>query len=240
MKRRPKRLDAFLARAGLGSRSAVKRLIARGRVRVDGVVCKRPETPIVGREVTFNSESVELLDLEHVLLYKPVGYACSHNPNEAPIIAELLPPAWVGLGLEPAGRLDRETSGLLVLSNDGGLIHRLTTPRRKLPKRYRITYSGALPEDAVARCAAGIDLGSGETRLTRPAVLAPEGPGRATLILYEGRNRQARRMLAALGTKVETLHRDRIGGLDLPEDLAPGEARPLAAGELELLLLTDQ
>ena len=138
-------------------------------------------------------------------------------------------------GLRIAGRLDRATSGLLILTSDGALVHRLTHPARKLPKRYRIELDGELAADAVRRCAEGLLL-PGEERETRPAELQLDGPGRATLVLREGRTHQVRRMMRALGAEVVGLHRDRIGDLDLPEDLGPGELRPLEPEERALLL----
>lgn len=239
MKRPPRRLDAFLARAGLGSRQQVRGLVRAGRVTLDGEVCRRADAVVSGRAVACDGEPVELLEVEDVILHKPVGYACSHDWNEAPIIDELLHAGWAHLGLQPAGRLDRDTSGLLVLTCDGGLIHELTSPRRKVPKRYRIEYRGELPPDAVERCAAGLWLRPDDPRPTRPAQLTLEGPGRATLVLWEGRNRQVRRTLGRLGVEVVALHRDRIGGLDLPSDLEPGHARPLTADQRTRLLARD-
>ena len=220
------RLDAFLAHAGFGTRTEVKRLIRAGRVAVAGEVCRRAATHVEGPEVTVDGRPVETVDTVHAMLHKPVGYACSNNPAEAPLISELLPADWLGLGFQPAGRLDRDTSGLLILSRDGGMIHRLTHPSRKLPKRYRVGFTGELAPDAADACARGMLL-EGEERPTRPAQLTIDGPGRATLILREGRTHQVRRMFAALGAEVVTLHRDRIGGLDLDVAQGPGEIRPL-------------
>lgn len=222
------RLDALLARAGLGTRAEVKRLVRAGRVTVDGAVCRQAATKVdeQGGAVAVDGAPVVLESTRHALLHKPVGYSCSRDPAEAPLVFELLPPEWERLGFQTAGRLDRDTSGLLILSRDGDMIHRLTHPSRKLPKRYRVTYEGTLPVDAAAQCARGMVLSEDE-RPTRPAELIPESPGRATLILREGRTHQVRRMFAALGTRVVTLHRDRIGGLELGEDLPPGAVRPL-------------
>jgi 16S rRNA pseudouridine516 synthase len=227
------RLDAFLARAGVGTRSEVRRLIRRGRVALDGVVCRSASQQVQGRTVTLKGEVVTPAPgVLHCVLNKPVGYACSHDEREAPIIDELLPAEWSELGLEPAGRLDRDTSGLLVLSTDGALIHRLTHPSRKLEKRYRVRYEGALPEDAVARCAQGLMLRS-QSEPTHPARLVVEAAGRATIHLAEGRYHQVRRMFAALGVHVVALHRDRVGRYELPADLEPGALRPLEPADLE-------
>lgn len=233
----PMRLDAWLARAGLASRREARDLVRHGRVRVDGVVCRDPATPIApAQAVRLDEAEIERPGArQDWLLHKPVGLACSRDEREAPLVFDLLEPTLRRLPLQIAGRLDRATSGLLVLTSDGEFLHRLTHPTRKRPKRYRVGYSGELAADAVARCEAGILL-EGESRPTRPAQLRLDGPGRATLVLREGRTHQVRRMFRALGAFVETLHRDRIGDLDLPEDLPPGALRPLSPEERERLL----
>lgn len=181
----------------------------------------------------------------HIAFHKPRGYSCSHSPEEAPIIDELLPSELCGIGLQPVGRLDRDTSGLLILTTDGQLNHALAQPRQKVEKRYRIGFRGKLPEDAVARCAAGMQI-EGEPTPTRPAQLtiahtgrfrtavADERLGEATLILQEGRRHQVRRMFRAMGASVVTLHRDRLGPYSLPRDLAPGQLVEISVAELGL------
>ncbi len=229
------RLDAFLARAGFGTRSEVRKLIRRGRVHLDGQPCRSAAEQVAGRVVTVAGRVIDApAEASHFVLHKPVGYACSHDGAEAPIIDALLTPALLRAGLEPAGRLDRETSGLLVLSTDGALIHALTHPNHKVPRRYRVTYAGELPGDAVARAREGIVLRS-ETQPTQPASLTLDAPGQATLCVREGRYHQVRRMFAALGARVTALHRDRIGAYDLPDDLAPGALRALDLEDLECL-----
>lgn len=230
------RLDAYLSRAGLASRREARDWIRAGRVRVDGTVCREPATRIEGQAVTLEDARVDRPgQTQDFLVHKPVGLACSRDSRESPLVYDLLEPALRQRPVQIAGRLDRATSGLLVLTTDGDFVHRLTHPSRKLSKRYRVGYRGELPIDAVARCVEGILL-EGEDRPTRPAELLLDGPGHATLVLREGRTHQVRRMFRALGTFVETLHRDRIGDLELPPDLAPGAVRPLAAEERALLL----
>ena len=231
------RLDAYLARAGLASRKEARRLIAHGEVSVDGDVCREKARRIEAHEVvTLGGEVVSSpVAQADYLLHKPVGYACTHDEREAPLVFDLLDPVLRRRSLKMAGRLDRATSGLLVLTTDGDLVHRLTHPTRKRPKRYRIEHSGTLVDDAVARCLEGVML-EGDEKPTRPSELVIDGPGRATLVLREGRTHQVRRMIRALGGRVTALHRDRVGGLDLPSDLAPGDLRPLAPEERALLL----
>ena len=229
------RLDAFLARAGHGTRREVRELIRGGRVSLDGTVCRRAGEYLAGRTVCLDGEAVEARpDVLHLVLHKPIGVACSHNIREAPIVDGLLPPEWSSVGLRMVGRLDRETSGLLILTTDGALLHELTHPNRKVEKRYRVSFGGALPEDAVARCETGFRMGDDEVP-TRPARLELDGPGQATICLREGRHRQVRRMFACLGVKVKALHRDRVGGYDLPLELGPGEWRLLETEDLERL-----
>ena len=234
------RLDAFLSHRGFGSRTQVRGLIRRGRVTLAGKVCRDQGEHVAEREVRVDGAVVEVgVVSATLLLHKPIGYACSHDEREAPLMEELIPAEFRHLPLEPAGRLDRDTSGLLVVTSEGELIHQLTNPRRHLPKRYRIGYRGTLSSHAVERCAKGIVL-EDDPRPTLPAVLTLEGTDaeleRATLILEEGRYHQVRRMIAALGGEVVTLHRDRIGALDLPADLAAGRIRIVTDAEMELLI----
>jgi len=231
-KRRSLRLDAYLARAGVASRREAQAWIRRGAVTVAGAICRDADRRVIdGEAVTLRGESVaspvERLDL---LVHKSVGLSCSHDVREAPLVFDLLSEPLRRRALRIAGRLDRATSGLLVLTTDGDLVHRLTHPTRKLPKRYCIAYEGTLSSDAVERCREGLWL-PGEDRPTRAAELTLEGPGRASLVLREGRTHQVRRMIRRLGAEVVGLHRDRVGMLELPEDLAPGAWRPLSSEE---------
>ncbi len=251
MKRPGQRLDAFLAHAGVGSRSEVRRLIRSRRiVTVDGETCIDPGRHVSTETIAVDGTIVAAAPTDVVLLmHKPLGHACSHDVAESPTVFELLDDVYTGTSLQCVGRLDRESSGLLVLTDDGQLNHALTHPKRKVPRRYRLVYEGELVPDAVQRVAEGIVLRDDE-RPTRPAVLTlgeavagadASPPGHAaTIVLSEGRYHQIRRMIAALGGRVVSLHRDRIGRLELPADLAPGESRPATAEELERLVTSDQ
>ena len=229
------RLDGYLSRAGLASRKQARALIKQGQVTVDGEVCRDASRRIEGEAVALDDAPVDSpVERVDFLMHKPVGVACSHDEREAPLVFDLLDATLRRRSLKIAGRLDRETSGLLVLTTDGDFIHQLTHPTRKVSKRYRVEFRGTLPEDAVAQCRAGLLL-NGEDKPTRPAELTLDGAGRATLILREGRTHQVRRMFRALGTTVTALHRDRVASLDLPPDLAPGALRPLEPEERALL-----
>ena len=230
------RLDAYLARAGLASRREARGLIRRGMVSVDGEVCRDAACRIGPESVAVGDQAVDSpATVQDFLLHKPVGFSCSNDDRESPLVSDLLSETLRRRSLLIAGRLDRATSGLLVLTKDGDFVHRLTHPARKTPKRYRLEFDGELAVDAIARCREGLLL-AGEDRPTRPAELELDGPGRARLILREGRSHQVRRMIRMLGGEVVSLHRDRVGDLELPEDLEPGDLRPLEREERALLL----
>lgn len=234
------RLDAFLSHHGFGSRSDVRGMVKRGYVTVAGTVCRAYQQHLTDEVVCVRGVPVERGPSEAtLLLHKPVGLACSHDEAEAPLVEGLIPARYKALPMEWAGRLDRETSGLLIVTSDGQLIHRLTNPKKHLAKRYRVVYRGTLSANAVERCAAGMLLDD-DHRPTLPAELLIEAPGsnglgKATMLLHEGRYHQVRRMIAALGGVVTQLHRDRIGSLDLPADLPAGESREITPEELRLL-----
>lgn len=220
----------------MATRREARLLIRSGVVVVDGEVCRDSARRIREEDVRLEDKSVASPSaIRDFILHKPVGYACSEDDREAPLVRELLTQVLRRRSLRIAGRLDRATSGLLLLTTDGDLVHRVTHPTRKLSKRYCIEYEGELASDAVVRCAEGFVLGK-DDRPTRPALLVLGDSGRATLVLREGRTHQVRRMIRALGGDVRKLHRDRIGGLELPNDLAEGEFRRLAPEERALLL----
>lgn len=229
-------LDRFVTRAAGMAWAATRLAIHAERVSVNGVLTQkyhrnlRPDDRVALDGCDLGDPPDRMI----VVCHKPVGLACSHLGQDAPLVYSIVPPELAHPNLNTVGRLDRNTSGLLLLTCDGKFLVRVTAPQRKLPKRYRIGYSGELAADAVARCRAGIMIDGFDTPCA-PAELALDGPGRATLVICEGRHHQVKRMIAALGGKVVALHRDRIGGLDLPADLQPGEMRVISAAELERL-----
>ena len=161
-----------------------------------------------------------------LMLHKPLGVVCSHR-EAGRSIYELLPTRWRARdpALSSIGRLDAETSGLLLITDDGPLLHRVISPRNHIPKRYQVTLVRPLTGDEAALFAAGNLMLESETTPLAPALLEPFSPTTAWLTITEGRYHQVRRMFAAVGNHVTALHRDRIGGLALPEDLSVGEWR---------------
>ncbi len=226
-------LDAFLTRRSGRSWAEVRRAIQQRRVRVRGVVCKHYHREIGGGDVVeLDGQPIaDGPDTSTLICHKSAGVACSHAPEDTPLIYDLVPVELRHPNLQTAGRLDRDTTGLILLTIDGRFQISLTAPQVALWKRYRVRYRGSLCADAVARVATGLPLPD-ETSPCLPARLAlheqDADGGSASLELREGRHHQVKRMILALGGLVIGLHRDRIGGLDLPADLAPGTMRPIA------------
>lgn len=217
------RLDRVLANLGYGSRRDVRRVILDGRVFVRGEVVRDETRKVDAHEVTVDGKALDHPDGIVVMLHKPTGVVCSHDEGEGPTVFELLPERWSSRNprVESVGRLDKDSSGLLLLTDDHQLLHRLTSPRHHVPKRYEVELDDDLPDGIVERFAAGTLLLAGDPDPCRPAELEPTGPRSAAVVLTEGRYHQVRRMFAACGRTVVALHRSHVGDLALG-DLAPG------------------
>jgi 16S rRNA pseudouridine516 synthase len=226
------RLDRLLANLGYGSRREVQALVAAGHVALDGARMKDagarvPLSPDLAERMTVRGAALDPIAPFTLVLHKPLGVVCSHKePGRS--VYELLPPRWRARmpGLSTVGRLDAETTGLLLITDDGQLLHRIISPKSQVTKRYLATLARPLRGDEAAIFAAGDLMLESETEPLAPALLEPLGPTSAHLTISEGRYHQVRRMFAAVGNHVEALHRDRIGGFDLPADLSPGRYRP--------------
>lgn len=230
------RLDKLLASQGMLSRREVKELIARGRVTVDGRVEKRPERKVTGEEqITVAGEPLRVQRTLTLMLNKPQGYVSAARDARDKTVLELVPPEYRRKELFPAGRLDKDTTGLMILTDDGALAHEILAPKKHVPKQYRVTIDVPMTEEMVRRFAEGIRLKDG---VCRPAELTLEGEHTGVVTLREGRYHQIKRMFACCGGTVTALHRLSMGALRLDEGLAPGACRPLT--EEELLLLRRQ
>jgi 16S rRNA pseudouridine516 synthase len=231
------RLDRLLANMGYGTRKEVQALIGGGAVVLDGAVEDDPAqrvyvTADLARRMTVAGAALDPPPGLVVMLNKPTGVTCSHK-EAGTLVFSLLPERWRRRdpAISTVGRLDKETSGLILLTDDGALLHRIIAPRSHVPKRYRVTLARPLRGDEAARLASGTLMLEGEEKPLLPVAMRTDGPAAATVVLDEGRYHQVRRMFAALGNHVAALHRDRIGALDLPADLAPGEFRLLGEAE---------
>jgi 23S rRNA pseudouridine2605 synthase len=220
------RLNAYLARAGVASRRGADELIKAGRVTVNGAPGELNTFVERADAVRVDGRPVGAQRLRHVLLNKPRGtITTARDPQGRPTVVDL-----VGgeIRVVPVGRLDRDTTGVLVLTNDGPLAHRLAHPRYRVEKTYVVDVEGEPNDDAVRRLAEGVDLEDGPTA---PARVRRLGPSRLELVLHEGRNRQVRRMLEAVGHPVTKLRRSRYAGLG-PGRLRPGDWRDLTRSEI--------
>ena len=228
------RLDKFLCGSGAGTRSQVKALLKNGRVTVDGKAEKDGSRKIdpESQKIALDGEILGGKRRLVIMLNKPAGYVTATEDKTQKTVMELLPEAWAHLDLKPVGRLDKETEGLLLFTNDGDLLHKLISPKKEVPKIYYARHEGqAGPEDAAA-FAAGLTLRDGT--VCRPAELTPLGPGESLIRVCEGKYHQVRRMMAARGMTVVYLERQQEGSLMLG-DLPRGSARELTAAELAAL-----
>ncbi len=223
------RLNAYLARAGVASRRGADELIKAGRVTVNGEPGQL-NTFVQSRDrVELDRERVELQPLTYVLLHKPAGaVTTARDPQGRRTVVELVE---LGARVVPVGRLDADTTGALLLTNDGELAHRLAHPRYEVEKVYEAEVEGDPSDDALKQLRTGIELDDGPTS---PAQARRLAPGRIELGIHEGRKHQVKRMLAAVGHPVTRLHRSRYAGLTL-EGLEPGQWRELEPSEVERL-----
>ena len=223
------RLNAYLARAGVASRRGADELIKAGRVTVNGEPGQL-NTFVQSRDsVEVDGERVSLQRLAYVLLHKPAGVVTTaRDPQGRPTVVGLVP---AEPRVVPVGRLDADTTGALLLTNDGQLAHRLAHPRYGVEKVYEAEVEGAPTDEALAALAGGVELEDGRTAPARVRRLTPD---RIELAIHEGRNRQVRRMLEAVGHPVRALHRSAYAGLTL-EGLEPGAWRELEPSEVDAL-----
>lgn len=230
------RLDKFLSKATELSRKDAKKILHAGEITVNDQIIKdgSGHIDITHDEVLWAGEPLSVADgSRYLLLYKPDGFECTLKPKEYPIVTELIAVPEVA-SLRIAGRLDVDTTGALLLSDDGAWLHRVTSPKRHQPKRYELTLADSMSDEAQAHAikqiASGILL-EGETQKTRPAELIFHDETHASLILTEGKYHQVKRMMAYFGNKVIALHRASIGTITL-DGLQMGECRFLSADEV--------
>jgi 16S rRNA pseudouridine516 synthase len=225
------RLDKILASLGYGSRRDVAALCQSGRVtRADtGEKLPRPEVHVAASDIRVDGVALDHPDGIFIVMHKPVGVTCSHDAGEGPLVYDLLPPRWMRRNpvVATVGRLDKETSGTLLLTDQGPLLHRLASPKHHVEKTYLATVEGKLEEPLIARFASGEILLQGDKDPCRPARLTILGDHLAEVVLTEGRYHQVRRMFAACGHHVVALHRTRFGDYTCG-DLEPGEWRDVA------------
>lgn len=227
------RLDRLLANLGVCSRSECRSLLRAGRIGVNGALCARPDADVPeNAEVTLDGKQLDTRRCRHLMLHKPAGILTAAEDARQKTVMDLLPPVYRALGCMPVGRLDKDTTGLLLLTTDGEMNHRLLSPKRHVDKVYLAHVDGVLDENDVKAAAAGIDLGD---FVSLPAELEIVAPDVGRLTLREGKFHQVKRMFAALGKPVTQLHRCAFGPLRLDDTLPPGAFRELTGEEIAAL-----
>jgi len=223
---------------GFGTRKEVKQLVKRGKVRVDGQVVKdsgRQVNP-VSSIIEVDGQPVRYRKFVYIVMNKPPGVISASFDNRQETVVDLLPEAYAPFEVFPVGRLDKDTEGLLILTNDGKLAHELLAPNRHVPKTYFAVVEGQVTEGDVKQFEAGVVLDDGYK--TRPAELVIRESGETSeieLTIHEGKFHQVKRMFQAVGKEVKYLKRLAMGGLQLDPKLAPGEFRELTEEELDRL-----
>ena len=228
------RLDRWLATLSAGSRSEVRQWVRGGKAAVNGRVILDPALSFETEtdSLSLNGKALDGRVVRHVMLYKPAGLLTAARDAKQPTVMDLLPPVYRGIGCMPVGRLDKDTTGLLLLTCDGELNHRLLSPGRHVDKRYRALVEGELDARDAEAFAAGMDLGD---FTAQPAKLTILKPSVGEVVIAEGKFHQVKRMFAAAGHEVLELHRCAFGPLELDPVLAEGKWRELTAEEIKAL-----
>ena len=230
------RLDKFMSDMGVLSRSECKRAVRAGLISVNGTVALKSELPVDPDRDTiiYRGERIEYEEFTYVMLNKPQGYISATDDKRKQTVLDLLEPRLAARGLFPCGRLDIDTTGLLILTNDGPLAHALLSPKHHAEKVYRFVCDVCLPADAPERVRAGLVLEDGYECLSAELVLDDEGAG-GYITLREGKFHQIKRMAHTLGSEITELERVEFAGVRLDASLGRGEYRLLTPEEIELL-----
>lgn len=231
------RLDKYLAEMGVGTRQEVKKQIRQGKAAVNGTVVKAAATKIdeTSDEVTICGRNISYVSYEYYMLNKPAGVVSATEDRRDTTVIDLIKEK-KRKDLFPVGRLDKDTEGLLLITNDGDLAHRLLAPKKHVDKVYYAKIDGMVTEEDVKRFAEGIDIGAEEEEMTRPAkldIMKSAEESEIRLTIHEGKFHQVKRMFLAVGKEVTYLKRERMGTLCLDENLKPGEYRLLTEEEIE-------
>ncbi len=226
------RLDKLLSSRGYCTRSHARSFLKDHEVCEKGVRIFKDDQRVDGNAITIEGEPADPEQI-YVMLHKPIGVVCSHDEGEGELVYDLLPERWMQRNpiVTTVGRLDKETSGLLIVTDDGTLVHRLTSPKKQVEKVYRVGLAKPLNGTESERFASGTLMLENDPKPLLPAQLNVLGDREVELTIVEGRYHQVRRMFAAVGNHVETLHRERVGTLELGE-LKQGEWRAISADEV--------
>lgn len=227
------RLDKILAGSGFGTRKEVKKLVKYGMVKVDGKVATSSDMKIDPDkcEITVNGERLVYREFVYLMLNKPDGYVSATEDNFYPTVTELVPEEYWHFNVFPVGRLDVDTEGLLILTNDGKFAHNVTSPKKHIAKKYFVIPENPITDEDKKVFASGMDLGD----FTAMPAKLEECDGGCYVTIYEGKFHQVKRMFEKVNNSVKYLKRVQIGGLELDKGLQIGEIKELSEGEIELL-----
>ncbi len=227
------RLDKILANSGVGTRKEVKNLIRWGAVKVDGKKAKTADMKVDPEKsrISVNGQRVIYKEFVYLMLNKPDGYVSATEDNVYPTVTQLVPEEYAHFTLFPVGRLDVDTEGLLILTNDGKFAHNVTSPKKQIAKKYFVIPQNPITDDDKKVFASGVDLGDFKAM---PATLE-ECEGGCYVTIFEGKFHQVKRMFEKIDNNVTYLKRVQIGSLELDEELPIGETKELSEGDLELL-----
>ena len=229
------RVDKIMSELGFGSRSEIKKYAKAGKIRINDKVIKKADEKVDSErdKLYFEGRQVVVEEFETYVLYKPAGYVCATKDNVHKTVMVLIDSD--RKNIVPVGRLDLDTEGLLILTNDGTLNHRLVSPASHVDKIYYAKFDGTLAVDAIERTAKGLDIGEGE--VSKPAKLEILSSDEVKLTIHEGKFHQVKRMIKALGGEVTYLKRIAFGGLNLDDlNLKKGESRKITKEEVEKLV----
>lgn len=228
------RLDYYLAHAANLSRKEAKIAISKGRVLVNGESKLKANTSVTSScQVILDKIPLSYQENRYYMLHKPKGVVCALQDEEHDVVLDLLPND-IQKELKIVGRLDKDTTGLLLLTTDGQWLHKITSPKHDCEKTYLVTLAEPITDNAVTELEQGVLL-NGESDLTKPAKVSVHSEKQISLTISEGKYHQVKRMLAAVGNKVEALHRSQIGGVSLTDELALGEFKALSPEQVALL-----
>lgn len=229
----PERLDKFISSRTMYSRSEIRDLARAGRICVNGSPVFSPETKVSENDsVSVDGAKLGNSEYTYLMLNKPKGYISARSDGALPTVLELVPDEYMKKELFPAGRLDRDTTGLMIITDDGDFAHRILSPKKHVPKTYEVVVDTEISHEMADRFCKGIML---DGKPTKPAGMENIEGKRCNVTLREGRYHQIKRMFGALGAKVVELKRISMGGLLLPPDLPEGEIRKLTLGEVALV-----
>ena len=228
------RIDKIIASQGMYSRKEVKSLISKKRVTIDGipVSSSSQKADPMASEIVVNGQVLEFKKNVYLILNKPEGYVSATEDREHPTVLELVPDEFRGRDIFPAGRLDKDTTGLMIITDDGTLAHNILAPKKHVPKKYHVRLDIPVTEEMKKGFEEGVALNDG---VCKSAGLVRTGEFTAEVTLREGRYHQIKRMFGCFGGEVVELKRLSMGGLKLPEDLDEGQCRELTNEELKLL-----